>query len=70
MDVNTVLGWGVVLIGAVLIFEAVRALFTGYTYGYYRSHVYDRRENFGRYFLWVAGRAILGALAITIALIP
>jgi hypothetical protein len=69
MDVNTLLWWGVVLIGALLIFEAVRALFTGHTYGYYRSHVYDRRENFGSYFLWVAGRAILGTLAITIALI-
>ena len=47
MDVNTVLKWGVVLVGAALLFEAVRALFTGYTHGYYRSHLYDRLENAG-----------------------
>ena len=60
--------WGVALVGVVLLFEAVRALLTGYTRGYYRSHVYDRRENAGRYFLWVFGRMGFGALAISAAL--
>ena len=68
MDTNTILRWGVALVGAVLLFEAVRAVFTGYTHGYYRSHVYDRRENAGRYFLWVLGRAVFGGLAIAAAL--
>lgn len=68
MDVNAVLKWGVILVGAVLIFEAVRSLFTGYTHGYYRSHLYHRRENAGSYFLWVLGRAAFGAAAIAVAL--
>ena len=68
MDTYLLLQWGVALVGAVLLFEAVRALFTGYTYGYYRSHVYDRREHAGRYFSWVIGRMGLGALAIAAAL--
>ena len=68
METYTVLRWGVALVGAVLLFEAMRALLSGYTHGYYRSHVYDRRENAGRYFLWVFGRIGLGALAIAAAL--
>jgi hypothetical protein len=68
MDTYSVLRWGVALVGVVLLFEAVRALLTGYTRGYYRSHVYDRRENAGRYFLWVFGRMGFGALAISAAL--
>ena len=68
MDTYPLLQWGVALVGALLLFEAVRALFTGYTHGYYRSHVYDRRENAGRYLLWVIGRLGLGALAIAAAL--
>ena len=68
MDAYTVLRWGVALVGALLLFEALRALLTGYTRGYYRSHVYHRRENAGRYFSWVAGRTGLGALAIAAAL--
>ena len=68
MDTYSVLRWGVALVGAVLLFEAVRALLTGYTHGYYRSHVYDRRENAGRYFSWVVGRMVLGTLAIAAAL--
>jgi hypothetical protein len=68
MDTYSVLRWGVALVGAVLLFEAARALLTGYTHGYYRSHVYHRRENAGRYYLWVGGRAGLGALAIAAAL--
>jgi hypothetical protein len=68
MDTYSVLRWGVVLVGAVLLLEAVRALVTGYTYGYYRSHVYHRRENAGRYFSWVVGRLGLGVLAIAAAL--
>lgn len=67
MDTYTVLRWGVALVGALLLFAAVRALLTGYTHGYYRSHVYDRHENAGRYFLWVTGRTGLGALAIAAA---
>ena len=68
MDTYTVLRWGVALVGALLLFEALRALLIGYTHGYYRSHVYHRRENAGRYFSWVAGRMGLGALAIAAAL--
>ena len=68
MDTYTVLRWGVALVGAILLFEAVRALFTGSTFGYYRPHVYDRRENTGSYYVWVFGRAIFGALATTAAL--
>jgi hypothetical protein len=68
MDTYSVLRWGVALVGVVLLFEAARALLTGYTRGYYSSHVYDRRENSGRYFLWVFGRMGFGAIAISAAL--
>lgn len=68
MNTSTLLQLGVALVGAVLLFEVARALVTGYTYGYYRSHVYDRRDSAGSYFLWVLGRTIIGGLAITAAI--
>jgi hypothetical protein len=69
MNISTVLQAGVALIGVVLLFEVIRALVTGFTYGYYRSHVYTRRDDSGSYFTWVLGRAILGGLAVSAAIL-
>ena len=68
MNTSIVLQAGCALIGVVLLFEVVRALVTGFTYGYYRSHVYTRRDDSGSFFAWILGRAVLGGLAIACAI--
>lgn len=59
---------GVVLVGLVLLYEVIRALVTGNTYGYYKSHVYTRAEQPGSFYLWLLLRGLIASLALAAGL--
>jgi hypothetical protein len=64
MTTALILKLGVFLVGFVLLFEVLRALVSGSTYGYYKSHVYVRRDDPGAFYFWLLLRAVIAVLMI------
>ena len=69
MATTLALRFGLFLVGFILLYEVFRALVSGNTRGYYKSHVYDRRDEPGRFYFWLLLRAVIAVMMIGGALV-
>lgn len=55
------------LVGLLLLYEVIRALFTGYTHGYYKSNVFAKSDRPGSFYFWLTLRTIIAIMMISAA---